>query len=202
MGISLNKGDKISLVKSGGGSLEQVAIGLGWGQRAVKRSGFLGFGSKTEFEDVDLDASCLLYDTSKTAVDAVWFRSLQSKDGSIKHSGDDRSGGGGGTEPNEVIRVNLSRVPATIGSIVFVVNSFTGESFEGIPSAFCNVVDEKTKTEAARFNLQTSGGSYRGFIIAKVFREDGQWKFQAIGEPVTGTQQTVKDIEPRARTFV
>ncbi len=201
MGLSLSKGDKISLTKDGGASLEEVAIGLGWGTRQIKKSGFFGIGARTEEVEVDLDASCIIYDSSKTAVEAIWFRNLRTSDGSVKHSGDDRSGGGGASEPNEVITVDLKRLPATVSSLVFVVNSFTGESFEGIPSAFCNVVDKKSRGggEVARFNLQTAGGSYRGFIISKVYRENGTWKFQAIGEPVTGTQRTVQDIEPMAR---
>jgi tellurium resistance protein TerZ len=201
MGLSLSKGDKISLTKDGGAALEEVAIGLGWGTREVKKAGFFGIGARTEQVDVDLDASCILYDANKNVLDAIWFRNLRSSDGSVKHSGDDRSGGGGASAPNEVITVDLTRLSSKVASLVFVVNSFTGESFEGIPSAFCNVVDKKSRSggEVARFNLQTAGGAYRGFIISKVYRDGATWKFQAIGEPVTGTQRTVQDIEPMAR---
>jgi len=191
--LSLSKGQKISLTKEGGAGLRRVAVGLGWG----KKKGFLGLGSK----DVDLDASCILYDTRSEPVDAVWFGQLRSKEGSIVHTGDDRGGGGSESDANEVITVDLPSVPAHVVSIVFVVNSYSGETFKGIPFAFCNVVDSATNKEIARYNLQTDGGAHQGFVIARVCRRDGEWEFLAIGERCEGQQQTIRDIEPQARRF-
>lgn len=199
--ISLSKGQKISLSKKSGQQLKRVAVGLGWGMREQHSKGFFGIGAGVKKVEVDLDASCILYDTSGEAVDSVWWRKLRSNDGSIQHTGDDREGGGSEEDPNEVINVDLSAVPAHIKSVVFVVNSYTGETFKGIPFAFCNVVDLSSKDEVARFNLNTSGGDARGFIIAKVYRHDDEWKFHAIGERSEGRQQTVKDIEAFARKF-
>lgn len=191
MSINLGKGDKISLSKpGGGGGLTKVSVGLGW----AKKKGFLGLGST----DVDLDASCILFQADKAPVDAVFFGQLFSKDGSIRHTGDDRSGGGGENDPNETIHVTLPDVPAQVNSIVFVVNSYSGETFKGIPSAFCNVVDLDTGKEVARFNLATDGGAHRGFVIAKVVREGGGWQFAALGEVCSGRQQTIDDILPQA----
>lgn len=192
MSISLSKGQKISLQKKDGGGLSNVAVGLGW----AKKKGFLGFTS-----DVDLDASCILFDQSRKPIDVVYFGQLRSKDGSIRHTGDDRAGGGKETDPNEVINVDLTKVPSEASSIVFVVNSYSGETFKGIPWAFCNVVDMSGNSEVARFNLSTDGGAHRGFVIAKVNRDGGQWAFEAIGEVCSGRQQTIEDILPQAAQF-
>ena len=88
MAISLAKEQKISLSKESGGGLTKVFMGLGWDP--VKSKGLLGklLGGGGE---IDLDASCLLLDSNKDPIDVVWFRQLASKDGSIKHSGDNRS---------------------------------------------------------------------------------------------------------------
>ncbi|MFN3200808.1 MAG: TerD family protein [Bradymonadia bacterium] len=193
MGVSLSKGQKVSLTKSDGGGLKRIAVGLGWGKKKAMFGLFKA--------DVDLDASALLYSGGGEPVDAVWFGSLRSRDGSIVHTGDDRAGGGSEQDPNEVINVDLTAVPREISSIVFVVNSYSGESFKGVPFAFCNVVDGATSKESARYNLNTDGGDYRGFIIAKVIRTGGGWSFEAIGEPCTGRQRTIEDIEPQARRF-
>ena len=142
----------------------------------------------------------MLYDANKNQpVDVVYFGKLKSTDGSILHTGDDRGGGGAETDPNEVINVNLNNVPDNVVSIVFVVNSYSGESFNGIPWAFCNVEDGSNGKEIARYNLNVEGGTAKGFVAAKVYREGGEWKFHAIGEAVTGVQKTVRDIEPFAR---
>lgn len=201
MGISLSKGQKVSLAKAGGASLERVAVGLGWGLREVHKKGFFGFGGGLKKVEVDLDASAIVYANGGQPVDSVWWRKLQSEDGSIVHTGDDREGGGSESDPNEVINVDLRRVPDAVQSIVFVVNSYTGETFDGIPFAFCNVVDMGTDKEVARFNLNTEGGAARGFIIAKVNRSGGGWSFEAIGERASGRQQTIQDIEAQARQY-
>ena len=186
----IKKGQSVDLIKKDGGGLSEVEVGLGWGKKPR-----LLWGSK----DVDLDASCILYNSSKEAVDVVFFKKLSSNDGSIIHSGDDRGGGGSEQEPNEVISVFLNKVPENIQSIVFVVNSFSGETFSGIPFAFCNVTDSTNNKETARYNLSTDGVDYKGFIIAKVQRQENLWKFHAIGEPCSGRQQTLEHIEPLAR---
>lgn len=192
MGVSLlKKGERVSLTKKGGSQLTRIAVGLGWG----KKKGI--FFKK----DVDLDASALLYNVTREVLDAAWFGGLTTRDGSVVHTGDDRAGGGSDQDPNEVINVDLTRVPSEVVSIVFVVNSYSGESFKGIPFAFCNVVDGTTNKEVARYNLNTDGGDYRGFIIAKVSRRDGDWAFEAIGEQCTGRQRTIEDIEPQACKF-
>ena len=186
MSISLTKGQKISLEKEAGKALTRVAMGLGWGMKTVHSSGFFGIGKGPKEVSVDLDASCLLFDERKSQLDAIWFRQLRSKDGSIRHSGDDLSGGGSADQPNETIVVDLTSVPANVTNIIFTVNSFSGEDFSGIPNAFCNIVDEQTGIEFARFNLSLEGGSYTGLIMAKLYRHEGEWKFHALGESASG----------------
>ena len=193
----VQKGQSIQLKSKSGAQLTKIAVGLGWGKK--RKKGF--FGGIKEI-GVDLDASCIIYDGDKMAIDTVWFGNLRSSDGSVQHTGDDRVGGGSEGEPNEIINVDLSRLPGQVKSIVFVVNSYSGETFEGVPFAFCNVVDLSSGSmEVARYNLQTDGGSHKGFIIAKLRRDGNGWNFEAIGERSTGRQQTVRDIEPQARAF-
>ena len=80
MAVSLQKGQKISLDKEAGVKLTKIIMGLGWD--GVKSKGFLGFGGGKSV-DIDLDASCILFDVQGNQVDAVWFRQLKSQDGSI-----------------------------------------------------------------------------------------------------------------------
>jgi tellurium resistance protein TerZ len=195
MSINLSKGQRISLEKEAGKALTRVAMGLGWGTKTVHSSGFFGFGKGPKEVSVDLDASCLLFDARQTQLDAIWFRQLRSKDGSIRHSGDDLSGGGGADQPNETIVVDLTSVPADVANIIFTVNSFTGEDFSGIPNAFCNIVDEQTGVEFARFNLSLEAGGYTGLIMAKLYRHEGEWKFHALGESASG--RTFHEMLPR-----
>ena len=110
-------------------------MGLGWDpvQKAKASGGFLSrvFGGGDSGSDsIDLDASCILMDANKAAIDVVWFRQLQSKDGSIKHSGDNLTGEGDGDD--ETIHVNLERLPAAVKYLAFTVNSFRGQTCDEI----------------------------------------------------------------------
>ena len=186
MSISLTKGQKISLEKRGGGGLSRVRMGLGWD--AVKKRGFFG-GAKSQ--SIDLDASAMLYDARGQLVDAVWFRQLQSKDGSVQHTGDNLTGEGEGDD--ESIVVDLTRVSGTVEQIVFVVNSFTGQDFSQIENAFCRLVDTADESEVARYELSGSG-RHNAQIMAKVARQGGGWTMTAIGATATG--RTFSELVP------
>lgn len=185
MSISLAKGQKVSLKKNDGGQLTHVRMGLGWD--ALRKKGF--FGSKSQ--SIDLDATAVIYDAHGTLVDQVWFQQLKSKDGSILHSGDNRTGDGDGDD--ESITVHLDRLPTEAATLVFVVNSFTGQNFSQIENAFCRLVDETNGEEIARYEL-TGAGSHTAQIMAKVTRDPAGWSMTAIGAIANG--RTFRDLLP------
>src|SRR3954467_2022397 len=186
MGVNLSKGQSVSLVKSGGGGLTRVRMGLGWD--AMKKRGLFGKRSQS----IDLDASALLFNSAGQLVDQVWFQQLTSRDGSVQHTGDNRTGAGEGDD--ESIRVHLDGVPSVVQTIVFTVNSFTGQDFSQIENAFCRLVDESANdAEIARYEL-TGSGSHNAQVMAKVAREGAGWSMTAIGVPATG--RTFRELLP------
>lgn len=191
MVISLQKGQTVSLAKRGGGSLTRVRMGLGWD--AVTKKGF--FRSKQA--EIDLDATAVLYDARGTVVDQVWFQQLRSKDGSVVHTGDNRTGAGDGDD--ESIVVELAQLPAAVSTMVFVVNSFTGQDFTQIENAFCRLVDETNGEELARYDL-TGSGTHTAQIMAKVSRDGSGWTMTAIGATATG--RTFRDLLPSIEPHV
>ncbi|MGR8933810.1 MAG: TerD family protein [Gammaproteobacteria bacterium] len=188
MAINLQKGQKISLEKEAGQALSKIVMGLGWD--AKKAGGMLGglFGGGA----IDLDASCLLFDENNKVVDTVWFAQLKSRDGSIVHTGDNRTGAGEGDD--EQIIVDLGRVPPNVKALVFTVNSFTGQSFEAVANAYCRLVDERSSKEIARYALSAQG-AHTAQIMAKVYRHGGEWKMHAIGE--NGNGKTFEQLLPQ-----
>lgn len=178
--VSLQKGQTVRLEKSGGGTLTRVAMGLGWDVRKAKGLfGVFGGGGG----DIDLDASCLLFDGNRRMIDQVWFQQLSSTDGSIVHSGDNRTGAGDGDD--ETINVDLSRLPAAVETLVFTVNSFQGDTFDRIANAYCRLVDLTNGKELARYDL-TGAGSHTGQVMAKLTRAAGGWDMKALGDRTTG----------------
>ena len=174
MAVNLQKGQKISLEKEAGGALSSVVMGLGWD--VAKKKGLFGFGRNQE---IDLDASCFMFDDNNHPVDLVYFGHLRSNDGSIQHSGDNRTGAGDGDD--EQIAVALNRVPADIKSLVFTVSNYTGQDFSQVENAFCRLINGDNGQEIARYDLSAQG-SHNAQIMAKLYRHNGEWKMHAIGE--------------------
>lgn len=185
MAISLQKGQRISLEKESGVKLTSVIMGLGWDAAQPKKSGgflstLFGGGARA----IDLDASCLMFDEKGELKDMVFFNHLRSNDGSIQHSGDNRTGDGEGDD--EQIKVALNRVPDNIKSLVFTVNNYTGQDFSQVENAYCRLLNGDNGQEIARYNLSVQG-NHTAQIMAKVYRHNGEWKMHAIGENSQGT---------------
>lgn len=187
MGVSLQKGQQISLAKAAKSNLSKVTLGLGWD--AVKPKGLFAMFSGPR--EIDLDASCILFDANKRQVDVVWFRQLMSKCGSVSHTGDNRTGAGDGDD--EQIIVDLSRVPPTVESLVFTVNSFTGQTFDLVENAYVRLVNNTDQQELCRYDLSCKG-DYKAQVMCKLWRDGGDWQLQAIG--ASGTGATFEDLKP------
>ena len=179
--INLEKGQKINLQKADGSTLTRVFMGLGWDEAG----GFLGMGKGS----IDLDASCAMFTENKELVDSVWFGKLNSDGGAIRHSGDNRTGAGDGDD--EVINVDLSTIPANVKTIVFVINSYQGQTFDKIKNCFARLVDSVTMQEIAIYKLAEKG-QHTGMIMCKVYRHNGEWKMAALGTPCNG--RTINNI--------
>lgn len=179
------------MVKGNGATFTRVRMGLGWD--AVKKRGL--FGSKAQ--EIDLDASCMIYDRAGQLLDAVWWKQLQSRDGAIVHTGDNRTGAGDGDD--ESIIVDLQALNGQVGTLMFVVNSFTGQNFSQIENATCRLVDSTTEAEIARYEL-TGSGTHNSQVMAKVSRDAQGWSMTAIGAIANG--RTFQDLEPVVRQYL
>jgi tellurium resistance protein TerZ len=189
--VNLSKGQRVSLTKTGGGVLTKVRMGLGWD--AMPKKGL--FGSRAQ--SIDLDASCLIFDAGGNVFDQVWFSQLKSKDGAVVHTGDNRTGVGDGDD--ESIIVDLVKLPAQVHTLVFTVNSFTGQNFSQIQNAYCRLIDETNGAELARFDLSGSG-SHTAQVMAKVSRDGLGWSMTAIGSITSG--RTILELLPAVSAHV
>lgn len=190
MAVSLQKGQRINLEKEAGSALTKVVMGLGWDEAEIVSKGFFG-GSKVTKQAIDLDASCLMFDEAKNLVGSVWFRQLKSFCGSVMHTGDNLTGAGDGDD--EQIVVDLPRVPDNVRSLIFTVNSFTGQNFSQVPNAYCRLLDGTSNREIARYNLSVQG-PHTAQIMARLYRHTDGWRMQALGENASG--RTFQDLVP------
>ncbi|PWS30347.1 TerD family protein [Pedobacter paludis] len=204
MAINLQKGQRISLEKSNGSKLQNVCVGINWG--AIEKKGLFGFGSSKEA--VDLDASCALFNENKQLTEVVYFGNLKSKNGSVKHSGDDLTGDMGGDDglDNEIITLDFSGLDASVSYVAFVLNSFRGHDFGTIPFASIRIYEGTTKRVNEVFATYdiAHGSNFAGhvsMVMGVFYKKNGEWKFNAIGEPTKDKklEDTVKTV---AQTYL
>ncbi|MBF6469374.1 TerD family protein [Nocardia beijingensis] len=167
--------------------LEHLRMALGWDP--VRRSLF-GAAAK----DIDLNAAALMFAEDRIA-DVVYHQQLSSRDGSVRHFGDSTTGEGKGD--NEVIVVDLTRIPPQITTVIFLVTSYTGQTFDQIENAFCRVVDTASGDEIARHDL-SADTSHTGLVMGKVSRTAAGWRFEPIGEAIRA-QHPVEAIPQMTR---
>ncbi|MEU3373031.1 TerD family protein [Streptomyces sp. NPDC006660] len=164
--VSLQKNQTVSLVKGGRPLLSQVKMGLGW------EPAFRG-------KDIDLDASVIAYGPQRNHLDTCYFGKLSILNGAIKHSGDNLTGEGAGDD--EVIVVDLGRIPAEATGLVFTVNSFSGQKFTEVAKAYCRLIDAASGAELVRFDL-TGAEPQTGVIMAKLIKQfSGEWEMTGVG---------------------
>ncbi|MDX2556699.1 TerD family protein [Streptomyces stelliscabiei] len=183
--VSLQKNQTVSLVKGGRPLLSQVKMGLGW------EPAYRG-------KDIDLDASVIAYGPQRNHIDSCYFGKLSIVNGAIKHSGDNLTGEGGGDD--EVIVVDLGRLPQEVTGLVFTVNSFSGQKFTEVAKAYCRLLDAATGEELVRFDL-TNAEAQTGVMMAKLIKQfSGEWDMTAMGDFVKS--RTVRGmVKPAAQAL-
>ena len=200
MGVNLQKGQKVNLKKSDGQALSRIRIGLGWDPVEQKKGGLFGsiFGGSAP--DIDCDASVIVCKGGRLSGkgDVVYFGNLKHSSGAIVHTGDNLTGEGEGDD--EQILVDLTAVPQDYDKLVFVVNIYDCESrkqdFGMIANAFIRICDERTGEEFCRYNLSESYAGMTAMIFGEIYRYNGEWKFNAIGQ---GTKD--KGLNELARRY-
>ena len=181
MSVSLQKGQKVSLSKDNAG-LSKVLIGLGWDEAKRSKGGF--FAPKPQ--PIDCDASVLMLQGGKLRdkSDIVYFGNLSHKTGTVQHMGDNLTGAGEGDD--EQIIVDLSKIPAEYDRIVLVVNIYEAmkrnQHFGMIQNAFIRLVDGRNNNEMCKYNLTDDYSGMTAVIFGEVYRHNGEWKFNAIGQ--------------------
>lgn len=178
MSISLKKGDKIALNKDR--VINNIVVGLGWSC------------SSYADEDYDLDASCFILQKNgmtRYEEDFVFYGNEESKNGSVKHSGDDLHGSSGDKD-DEAILVNLRTLPSYAEKLVFVVSIYEAErrmqNFGLVNKAYIRINDTLSNEEILRYDLKEKFKDETCIIAGEIYRDGEIWKFHAVGEATEG----------------
>lgn len=174
MSVSLVKGGKVNLTKEAGGSLHKLHVGLGWDSKRGEVAG-------AEF---DLDASAFMLTAAskvRSDMDFVFWGNLDSAEGALHHTGDNLTGEGAGDD--EVIEVDLSKVPTEIEKIVFAVTIYEGaerkQNFGLVDNSYIRAVNPETGQELAKYELDMEAALETVVIFGELIKRSGEWIFSA-----------------------
>lgn len=186
MAISLQKGQRVSLNKVAPG-LNAAFIGLGWDVNTTDTGA-----------DFDLDASVFLLNANEKLISDehfIFYNNLTSPDPekSVKHLGDNLTGEGEGDD--EVIIVDLRKIPSEVSRIVVSVTIYEDEkrkqNFGQVRNAFVRLVNVETKEEVLRYDLEEDFSTETALIMAEIYRKDGEWRMNAVGAGYQGGLQAL-----------
>ncbi len=179
MAVSLAKGQKVDLTKTNPG-LTKILIGLGWDTNK--------YDGGAEF---DLDsAAFLLTESGKVSSDNdfIFYGNPKHASDAVEHSGDNRTGAGEGDD--ETIKMDLSKIPTTIQKIDFTVTIHEAEArkqnFGQVSNAYIRIVNEGDNTELMRYDLGEDYSTETAIVVAELYRNGTEWKFNAIGSGFSG----------------
>ncbi len=179
MAVNLSKGQKVDLTKTNPG-LSKIIVGLGWDVNK--------YDGGSEF---DLDAAAFLCsDMGRVTSDAdfVFYNNKEHSSGSVIHSGDNLTGEGDGDD--EQLMVDLSKVPDMISKIDFTVTindaDVRNQNFGQVSNAYIRIMNEATGEELIRYDLGEDYSIETAVIVGELYRNAGEWKFNAIGSGFQG----------------
>ena len=178
MAISLQKGGNVNLSKEAPG-LSKMVVGLGWDIRNTDGAAF----------DIDSSAFLLKVDGKVRADnDFIFYNNLKSSDGSVMHSGDNRTGAGDGDD--ETVTIDLTKVPADVERIAICVTIHDGDArkqnFGMVQKAYIRTVNASGNAEIARYDLSEDGSTESAMVFGEVYRNGTDWKFKAVGQGFKG----------------
>lgn len=179
MAVSLSKGQKVDLTKTNPG-MTKVVVGLGWDTNKYDGG-----------NDFDLDSSVfLLGDNGKVTSesDFVFYNNTTGGNGSVVHTGDNRTGEGAGDD--EQVKINLANVPANVLRITFTITIHDAESrnqnFGQVSNSFVRILNDDSGEELIRYDLGEDFSIETALVVGELYRHNGEWKFSAIGSGYQG----------------
>ncbi|MBY3432924.1 TerD family protein [Rhizobium laguerreae] len=180
MPVSLSKGGNVSLTKEAPG-LKNLLVGLGWKPRSTDGAAF------------DLDVSVFIVNEDgkvRNDTDFVFYNNKLGDNGSVEHTGDNRTGEGDGDD--EAVKIDLSKVSADVKRLIFAVTihdaATKGQNFGQVGDAYIRTVNTEGGAEIARFDLSEDASVSTAMIFGEVYRGStpDDWKLKAVGQGYEG----------------
>ena len=181
MAVNLAKGQRVSLDKT----MTMALVGLGWDVNQYDGGA-----------DFDLDACAFVLGANgkvRCDEDFIFYNNLESKDGSVRHTGDNLTGEGDGDD--EVLIIDFTKVPADVQKIAITVTIHDAQArrqnFGQVSNAYVRVArmagpEDMVGTEVLKFDLMEEFSIETALVVCEIYRNGADWKFNAVGAGYQG----------------
>ncbi|MEG4204903.1 TerD family protein [Microcoleus sp. Pol7_A1] len=184
MAMQLSKGERFNISKKVPG-LKKLAIALGW---QATESG--------QSYEIDVSAFMLGSD-GKLPNDKyfIFYNNLQSCDGSVLQSISDKNNRG--QENKTIYGVILEKINPEIEEVTFAATIHEANkinaNFSNIKNAFIKISNLDTGSELVRYELKENFSRETAVEFGRLYRKNGEWRFQAVGEGYQAGLQSLVD---------
>lgn len=197
----LEKSQAINIFEDPKSNDVSYTFGINWGKVEMQKRNFLGIKTRKVSSDIDLDFTCVMFDSQKKAVDWIYspkynswliqnnfpLGKSQSKDGAFKHY--DKSSNEN-SDYKKLIKVDPKKISADIYTIFFYLN-IDAKSMKQTDFSLVNSIqfkidkpeNNKTISEFSIFpnNNKKNKGT---LVLGKLYRDNGSWKFMAMDKAI------------------
>jgi len=170
MSVLCNKGEGLALTKSHP-QLRKIVIRIGWDSILY-----------TGDEDFDLDTAVFLLDENgqvEDENDLIFYNNPISVDGGVVHTGDE-----------EEVKIDLTRISATVHKLVFVITIYDAllrqQHFGQGKKLFISICDDVTGTELVQYNVEEKFTTETAIIGIELKRQEREWEIKALGTGIVG----------------
>lgn len=180
--IRLVKNQKIKLTKVTD-ELRKVTAGMGWKPSV---------SSKTW----DLDQTLIILDDNGKYVRQISYKNAERSHEFYYHGDDLVGGSGNGKNDDEMIDINFHKLDSRYSRLIVIMNIYQaygkGQDLSRVRDAYIHLWDVDARKDLVEYPIENTDKfkNKTGMFVGEFYKKDGEWEFQAIGEPVR-----VKDIE-------
>lgn len=179
--INLSKGQRVDLTKTNPG-VNSYKIGLGWNPNTAVGGTF----------DIDVSAFILGADGKRLSDSHfIFYNNLKSPNDAVIHTGDNTTGEGDGDD--ETLIVDFSKIEDTANEIIFVVTihdaAAKNQNFGQVGGSYIRIMNAADGAEIMKYDLGEDYSTETAMEFGKLYKNDSEWKFNAVGAGQAGGLQ-------------
>lgn len=174
--VRLVKQERIRLTKVTD-VLSKVRAGMGWNPS--------GSG-----DSWDLDQTIIVINSNGKVVKEISYRETV-RNSEFYYHGDDLTGGSGGNlKDDEMIDINFAGLDPDYSRMLIIMNIYQaydkGQDLSMVKNAYIHLLDVNAQRDLVEYKIENTEqfSNKTGMFVGEFYKSEGEWEFQAIGEPV------------------